>query len=229
LQGARLQGARFHVVLRKKNMSVCNGSHFFLRGVKKMEWGTSIFVIAVFLVLAGHVTASVGVRNIQDNWPENRCNPMYMPFASTLAPTPTTASENFSYCIHDFMMSAAPSFTKPLSYVQAMTLELVSSMTTSNEKSVEQTSRFSFSVSGLFKSLFGVMASIAGQFNVLISKLTDAQGKMMGAMTALLYIVTATQYAFMSMWEGIPGSMIRSFGDMNADNKNGKKGKKKKK
>ena len=188
-----------------------------------MEWGRSLFILFVFVLLGGHITTSIGMKSIQENWPAYRCNPMFMPFASSLAPTPTTAGENFSYCMHDFMSSAAPSLTQPLSYTQAMTVELVNSMSTSNEKSVEQSYDFSFSVSNVFNSLFSVVSSIAGQFNVIIYKLMDAQGKMMAAITALLYIVTATQYAFVSMWNGIPGKLIKTFGDMKIDTKKKKK------
>jgi hypothetical protein len=179
-----------------------------------MEWGKSLFIIIVFVVLTFQVLMSVGIKTVQENWPEYRCNPMYMPFASTLAPTKTTAGENFSYCIQDFAMSAAPSFTQPLSYVQSMTLALMGDMTTSQEKNTEQTAKFSFSVNQMFSSLFSVIAGIVAQFQILIGKLTDAQGKMMGSMTALLYIVTATQYAFVSMWNGIPGALIRGFSSL---------------
>lgn len=176
-----------------------------------MEWGKSLFIIVVFVVLTFQVLTSVGMKTIQENWPEYRCNPMYMPFAGSLAPTKTTAAENFSYCINDFAMTTAPSFTQPLSYVQSMTLALMGDMTTSHEKSKEQSAKFSFSVKEMFGSLFSVVTGIISQFQILIAKLTDAQGKMMGSMAAILYIMTATQYAFMSMWNGIPGELIRAF------------------
>ena len=188
-----------------------------------MDWGSSLFILLVFVILGAQISASIGMKSIQENWPAYRCNPMFMPFAGSLAPTPTTAGENFSYCMHDFMSSAAPSLTQPLSFTQAMTLELVKSMATSHEKSVEQSSNFSFSISNVFNSLFNVVSSIAGQFNLIIYKLMDAQGKMMAAITAILYIVTATQYAFMSMWNGIPGKLIKSFDNMKIDTKKKKK------
>ena len=188
-----------------------------------MDWGSSLFILLVFVILGAQISASIGMKSIQENWPAYRCNPMFMPFAGSLAPTPTTAGENFSYCMHDFMSSAAPSLTQPLSFTQAMTLELVNSMATRHEKSVEQSSNFSFSISNVFNSLFNVVSSIAGQFNLIIYKLMDAQGKMMAAITAILYIVTATQYAFMSMWNGIPGKLIKSFDNMKIDTKKKKK------
>ena len=188
-----------------------------------MEWGKSMVIILVFVVLISNITASIGVKNIQENWPLYRCNPMVMPFASTFSPTPTTAGENFSFCVQDMMMSFGPALTQPLSYVQTMTLELIGGLTTSSEKSTEQSSKFSFSVSNMFSSIYGVVIGIVAQFNILIVKLMDAQGKMMGAMVALMHILTSVQYTFLSMWDGIPGAMIRGFDKMTVDNSKKKK------
>jgi hypothetical protein len=179
-----------------------------------MEWGKSLFIILVFVVLVGHVAASVGVKNIQENWPLYRCNPLIMPFAATFSPTPTTASANFSFCVNDNLQSFGPSLTQPLSYVQNVTLDLLGALTTSNKNSMKQSSDFSFSVSGMFTSIYQVILGIVGKFNLVIIKMMDAQGKIMGALVALMHIVTTVQYTFMSMWEGIPGTMIRTFSSL---------------
>jgi len=177
-----------------------------------MEWGSSILIILVFLGLSFYMATSVGIKNIKENWPQYRCNPLYMPFASTLAPVPTTSNENFSFCLQDFMKSAAPALTKPLSYVQTMTLALVGTMSKSQEKSVKQTSKTSFSINNLFKGLFAMVGGIIAQFRIMLIKLTDMQGKMLGAVTAVMYIVNATMYTFVSMWNGIPGALFQAIG-----------------
>jgi len=176
-----------------------------------MEWLKSTFILLVFVVLVGNIAASIGIKNVQDNWPVYRCNPLVMPFAATLSPTPTTASDNFSVCVQDMMMSFGPAITQPLSYVQTMTMGLLSMMTESNENSTKETSDFSFSVSTMFTSVFNVMTGIIAEFNLIIIKMMDAQGKIMGAMVTMMHIVTAVQYTFNSMWNGIPGQMMRSF------------------
>jgi len=43
-------------------------------------------------------------------------------------------------------------------------------------------------------------------------KLLDVQGKVTGIITTILYIMTVVQYTFESMWNGIPGSMIKALG-----------------
>lgn len=177
-----------------------------------MEWGKSIFIIAVFLGLGFYIATSVGIKTIQENWPQYRCNPLYMPFASTLAPVPTTSRENFVFCLGDFMKSAAPALTQPLSYVQSMTLALTGTMVESQQQSQENKAEHSEKVSNLFEGVFSVIGGMIAEFNILFIKLTDAQGKMMGVVVSLMYIITATQYAFISMWNGIPGILIRFMG-----------------
>jgi hypothetical protein len=142
-----------------------------------------------------------------------------MPVAGSVSPTGKTSAQNFSDCVQDFMMDAAPALTKPLSYVQDMTLSLLGSMQDSNEAQMQQSSSFSFSVSGLINSVYDVMIGMVGEFNVLIVKMMDAQGKIMGAMTVMMYVMTTVQYTFLSMWNGIPGSLIKGFSKMSVSSK----------
>ena len=174
-----------------------------------MDWGSSIFIIVVFVFLGFYVATSVGVQSIQENWPQYRCNPLYMPFASTLAPTPTTASKNFSFCMQDFMKSAAPALTQPFSYVQSMTVALMGTMAEGQEKTAEKQTRQGFSISNIFKQIFSVIGGIIAQFKIMLIKLMNAQAKIMASMATLMYIVSAVQYAFVSMWNGIPGALIK--------------------
>ena len=192
-------------------------------------WGTSIFIILVFMLLALQVTAAVGIKTIQENWGDYRCNPLIIPFASSISPNKTTAADNFSFCVKEFAMKAAPTLTQPLTYVQNMTLDLLGEMTKANESSVQQTSMFSFGVSNMFSSVFSTMAGVVSEFNLLFIKLMDAQGKLMGTMTSMMYIITTVQYTFLSMWNGIPGKMIRSAEKLSIKNKGGGGGGKKKK
>jgi len=43
-------------------------------------------------------------------------------------------------------------------------------------------------------------------------KIIDIQGKMMASVTVVMYLVSTVQYTFMSMWNGIPGGLIRFMG-----------------
>ena len=152
-----------------RSIAVCGNSIkardvYFVRGFTPCF---EFFIIAVFFGLGFYIATSVGIKTIQENWPQYRCNPLYMPFASTLAPVPTTSRENFVFCLGDFMKSAAPALTQPLSYVQSMTLALTGSMVQSQEKTQEKKAEHSFNVGQLFEGLFSMIGGILAEFQIL--------------------------------------------------------------
>jgi hypothetical protein len=111
--------------------------------------------------------------------------------------------------VQEFAMNAAPALTQPLSYVQSMTLQVLSAMTQNSERSMEQSGKFAAGTSGMFSSIYKVLAGVVAEFNILTVKLMDSQNKVMGTMTSMMYILTTVQYTFMSMWKGVPGQLLR--------------------
>jgi hypothetical protein len=112
------------------------------------------------------------------------------------------------------MANFAPTITQPFSYLQSMTVDMMGSINDSMSASTEQSSSLTFSMSNIFGSIYGVFLNVIIEFNIIIIKLLDAQGKLSGIITTLLYIMTAVQYTFESMWEGIPGKMIQTIGKL---------------
>jgi hypothetical protein len=180
------------------------------------DWVQSIFIIAMFSIFLAIDTFNGSVQDVQDNWNLYRCNPLMMPFASYFAPTGTTVStsDNFSYCIQTMMANFAPTITQPFSYLQSMTVDMMGSINDSMSASTEQSSSMNFSMSNIFASIYGVFLNVIIEFNIIIIKLLDAQGKLSGIITTLLYIMTAVQYTFESMWDGIPGKLIKTMGKL---------------
>jgi hypothetical protein len=177
-----------------------------------MDWIKSIIIISIFLLFIALDSFNANVQSIQDNWSLYRCNPMMMPFASYFAPpgTEITAQDNFSYCIQSMMTTFAPSITQPFEYLQSMSVDMMGSISDSTSASTEQSAGIRFSVGSIFTSIYGVFINIIVQFNIIVIKLTDIQGKISAVMTTLLYILTTVEYTFESMWNGIPGKMIRT-------------------
>lgn len=173
----------------------------------------SVLIILVFMVLTTNIVLLIGTKNIQDNWPVYRCNPLLMPMASSFAPegTVVTTEENFSYCIQNTMTAFAPIITQPFNYIQQATVGMLDDITTSNSNTTSMQSDLKFNISSITDDLYGVLAGIMVQFSILTVKLSDSQNKLMGVMSTVMYIVTSVQYTFLSMWNGIPGSLINSF------------------
>jgi hypothetical protein len=177
------------------------------------DTANAIFICIVFSVIIAHTTYMTNVKEVQANWPLYRCNPAYMPFASTLAPPGSniTASQNLTYCLTETMSSLAPNFTAPLQYIQDMTLNVLSESADANESTIQDTNKMKFDVGINFMKVFENLASVATSVQILIVKLLDSQQKLTGIIATVLHLMTVTLYTFQSMWDGIPGKMIRGF------------------
>jgi hypothetical protein len=173
----------------------------------------SAAIVLVFGVLIGNLTMVIGKKEIQDNWPLYRCNPLLMPVASSFAPdgSTVTTEENFSYCIQETMTQFAPNVLQPLQYVQAATMDLLGDLATSSQTTTKAQSMFSFNVGSMFENIFGVFGGVMLQVSLIMAKLQDTQGKIMGSIVTMLYIMTTVDKTFQSMWNGIPGKLIKSF------------------
>jgi hypothetical protein len=110
------------------------------------------------------------------------------------------------------MSSFAPTILQPFSYLQSMSVDMMGSINDSLASSTEQSSWMTFSLSNIIASVYGVFLNVIVEFNVIVLKLLDVQGKVTGIITTILYIMTVVQYTFESMWNGIPGTMIKALG-----------------
>lgn len=180
------------------------------------DWIKSIFIIMMFSLFLVVDTYNVGIKSLQNNWNLNRCNPIMMPFAGYIAPKGSNIStqDNFSYCIQNMMTNFAPSMFQPFNYIQSMTVDMMNSINDSLYASTSNSSFFRFSMSSIFGNIYGVFLNSVIEFNILIIKIMDTQGKISGIVTTLLYIMTAVNYTFQSMWNGIPGEMIQTIGNL---------------
>jgi len=180
------------------------------------DWLKTIVIILLFGVFSIVKTAGSNLQDIHDNWNLYKCNPAIMPFAGSLAPpgTNVSTSDNFSYCTQSMMANFAPSITQPFSYLQDMTTQMMGSINDSMAASTSQSASMTDSITNIFSSIYGVFLNVIIEFTVIINKIMDTQAKMSGIISTILFIMTTTQYLFLSMWNGIPGAMIRLFGKL---------------
>jgi len=176
------------------------------------EWFQALCIFIIFIFLLSFNIFNTGVQNMQDNWALYRCNPIMMPFAGYIAPDGTTTQDNFSFCIQNIMANFAPTVTQPFSYLQNMTLDMMNSINTSTESSTSQTSWLKDGISGIFQNIYAIFLNVIVEFNIIVVKLIDVQGKLSGIIATILYLMTAVMYTFESMWNGVPGAMIKAIG-----------------
>jgi hypothetical protein len=169
----------------------------------------SIFIFGVFMILTATTLFSTGMQNLKDNWPIYRCNPIIMPIAGFIGDVST--EENFSFCIQDTMSALTPALTQPFAYMQDLSTNTLQNLVGSMSSAQGEQSSMRFNFGGIITTLYDTFLNVIIQFNTMFLKLKDTQGKLVGVVTVMLYVITLAQYTFQGMWDGIPGKLIRSF------------------
>ena len=148
-------------------------------------------------------------RQIKQNWPKHRCNPMVMPFAGLLGPEGTTTGQNHSSCVQAQQKSAMGSLMAPVHYSSSL-VNTIGADVTSGLDMVRKV--FSFvrnMVEQVIKKIVGIFMNIIIQILKVIIKLKDLGSKVMGVMATLLFMLDGMVKTGTGIWAGPIGDTIR--------------------
>jgi hypothetical protein len=175
------------------------------------NWVRAVCIVVIFVVLGGLVVSSTGTQNIQDNWPMYRCNPAVIPFAAQLQPegSTDTTEDNFAYCVQNTMSSFSTTLTQPLDFITNSMGDVVDGITDGLSGVQDQIGSLQGLTGDTGGSLFSSMLNVTIVANVLLTKMSDMQGKMMAIAAALMNTISTVEYTVISMWNGTIGDMIK--------------------
>ena len=166
----------------------------------------SIFIILVFVAMYFYNILAVGIKKIQDNWPEYRCNPTIMPFAGTFG---HDVMSNFTYCIQNTQTNFMGYLLQPLNYLMAVINKSVGGLMESIQDIRGFINVFRNMITSIVQSIFGVFINILTQFQFILVKMKDMLGKIVGVMATMMYILQGSVMTMQSSWNGPPGQMVR--------------------
>lgn len=171
----------------------------------------TIVIILIFVAMYFYNILAVGIKNIQDNWPEYRCNPSVMPFAGMFG---HEVGSNFTYCIQNMQSDYMGHLLQPLQYLTNIQGNTMGKLMASIQDIRGFFNVIRNFVSSIVQSIFGVFLNILIQFQVMIIKMKDMVGKVVGTMATMMYILQGTVMTMESSWAGPPGSMVRMMSKM---------------
>ena len=175
--------------------------------MKSSDISLSIIIILIFILLYVFNILVVGIKNIKNNWPKYRCNPVVMPFASFFGQDP---AENFTYCIQTMQSNYMGYLTQPLNY----NMGVLGNTTNTLINSINAVRAFFNNIRGfityIIQSVFGVFLNILIEFQRLIINIKDMFSKTVGILAALMYTLDGSIKTMNSAWNGPPGQMVRA-------------------
>lgn len=179
--------------------------------MKSSDITLSIFIVLVFIAMYFYNILAVGIKNVQDNWPEYRCNPMVMPFAGTFG---HDAGQNFTYCIQTMQSDYMGVLLQPINYAMSVTNSATGGIMNSVQSIREFMNQLRNSITSIVGSIFGVFLNILIQFQFIIVKIKDTMSKIIGIMATMMYILQGSVMTMQSSWNGPPGDMVRFMGKL---------------
>jgi hypothetical protein len=179
--------------------------------MKSSDITLSIFIVLVFIAMYFYNILAVGIKNVQENWPEYRCNPMVMPFAGTFG---HDAGQNFTYCIQTMQSDYMGVLLQPINYAMSVTNSATGGIMTSVQSVREFINQLRNSITSIVGSIFGVFLNILIQFQFIIVKIKDTMSKIIGIMATMMYILQGSVMTMQSSWNGPPGDMVRFMGKL---------------
>ena len=179
--------------------------------MKSSDITLSVFIFLVFIAMYFYNILAVGIKNVQDNWQEYRCNPMVMPFAGTFG---HDAGQNFTYCIQTMQSDYMGVLLQPINYAMSVTNSATGGIMNSVQSIREFINQLRNSITNIVGSIFGVFLNILIQFQFIIVKIKDTMSKIIGIMATMMYILQGSVMTMQSSWNGPPGDMVRFMGKL---------------
>jgi hypothetical protein len=156
---------------------------------------TLVVVLAAFTFMVGTSYTAV-VKQAKANWEQNKCNPIYMPFAGVIMPIPgqsfaTTTAQNFDYCVQQDLSSFMSILLMPLEYVAFLILTSLDLLINIVVLTMTLIAKLKGLIGGNSASLFDKLAKIAVPMTLTVAKIRDALAKVNATvMTAVFTTLT---------------------------------------
>jgi hypothetical protein len=171
----------------------------------------TVIILFIFTLLYCYNILVAASKNIQQNWPLYRCNPIIMPFAGYFGHDTTS---NFTYCIQNIQSAGMDEFLAPLNYGQTILGNVASELENSLQSSRGFISNFRTAIQSIVASIYSVFLGLIIGVQQQMQYTSDTFNKLSGAMTVGGSVLTGTRDLGTSVVNGPPGQIMRAVGSV---------------
>ena len=147
------------------------------------------------------------LKELEDDWPKHRCNPMTMPFASYLGHDPIS---NFTYCVGNIQKDLMGFFLEPLEYVLSMVGNLGEWILGRLNLIREFFNMFRKFLGTMVGDIYGMFVNVLIQVQSLVIKLKDTVMKLVGILMTFMYLIQGAMMTGQSINKGPIGETLRT-------------------
>jgi len=167
----------------------------------------AFLIVFIFVIIIIYNIASKKVAFIKNNWPQYRCNPIIMPFASYFGHNP---SKNFDECIKGIQKDNMGEFLQPVNYAISLAGKTGSQVTESVQGVREFLNYLRNQLHATIRKIFTVFLGIVQPIQVILVKFRDLTMRLLGSMAVMLYLVDGSNKTVVSAWNSDAGGLVRT-------------------
>ena len=168
----------------------------------------TILIILLFIICFSVVYVQNALKEIKENWPKYKCNPMYMPLAGAVGHDPI---KNFTDCIGTMQFKMMDVFLEPVNFK----LDLMSDMSFDFMKSINSFRIQGFGITKLLGNItgdiFGTFNNLVVQFQMFQYKMGDIVKRLIGTGKIVLNIIESAGLTIQSLDNGPIGDILGCF------------------
>jgi len=167
------------------------------------DWSLFSYITIGYVIQYGIIFYLTTLTSIKDNWLENRCNPMYMPFADDI-------QTNFIYCIQNVQSNLMPFLLEPIHFILSLLTDFGGGISNSVNSLRDWMNSFVGNATSIFVNIYGAFMGLIIAFQRIVLGIQDMINKLVGVVITLLYILQGTMDSMSSAWSGPPGQLVRA-------------------
>jgi len=172
-----------------------------------------IIITLIVLILVSYFHTMINIQPIVDDWPNQRCNPAYLPFAGFIThPEGISASdytaENFTYCTQNILSSITGFAVKPLAII-TNTLQSLADIVKNAIQSIRAMfDKVRTSMQNVTEEIMGRIMNVMIPLMQIIISFKDLVSKIQGTMTAGLFTLLGGYYTLKALMGAIAQFII---------------------
>ena len=152
---------------------------------------SSALVIGCLVYVTGASYKEI-LASVRADWANERCNPIYMPFAGAIMPVPgqsamKTTSKNFDYCAQTDVSAVLKTALMPLEYIAFVLIRTVDLLVQAIAASMAFLAMMKARFGALFNKTFSKIADVIVPVTVFLVRTRDSMAKMNAVMVTTLF------------------------------------------
>lgn len=160
------------------------------------RYGTDVVITFLLIVLTiginSYSTYQSVLSQVRENWNDNRCNPIYMPFAGYIVPQPgqttsETTVQNFQYCIQQDTSAVINIALMPFEFAMYIIIEFLDSVMGAITSFMKLIQWLKNELGGIFAKLYQTILLFIIPLMEMIVHIRDMFAKINGVMITALF------------------------------------------